>query len=137
MDVGFIGRSQRFPTPFRVYLISQQGSEQDGSLLQRISHLMVSTVLIYWNLLGNVRTCVHRTHPWTSGPLRCLSFVPLYRRKQGHHDPKQAIGGGEELAIQPCQGREGWRGREEVLVPSLALPAHAHAAVFLLGVSGR
>lgn len=40
----------RFPTPFRVGLISQEGSELESSLLQGLSHLMVSTVFIYWGI---------------------------------------------------------------------------------------
>lgn len=67
--------------------------------------------------------------PDTPMDIWTFAFVPLYGRKQGHHDPKQATVGGEELAIEP------WGRRKEVLVSSLALPTCA--GVFLLGVSGR
>lgn len=80
----FIGRSQCFPTPFRVDLISQQGSEQDGSLLQTISHLMVSTALIYWNS-SRKRQDVCPPDIWTFA----VSFIcPFVQKKARPPQPK-------------------------------------------------
>lgn len=115
----FIGRSQRFPTPFRVALIPQQGSEQDGGLLQRISHLMVSTALIYWNS-SRKRQDVCLPDIWT---FAVFFICPFIWKKARPPRPKASHwwwGGAGNSTLS----EEGRMGKEEGGPDAFSSPSH-------------
>lgn len=90
---------------------------------------MVSNVFIYWDIS---RKCQDICPDAPMGQTTfVVSFIcPFVLRKQSHRDPMQAVHGGEEPEMKPCQRRKedemrNWLG---VLVLSLAL--HTHAGFF-------